>query len=70
MDDYHPFTIQHDPSGDEAEADSREAATLAARTLLEDNGFAGQCRVFWGDRVVDVVWADDPDHYTHVGTRQ
>jgi hypothetical protein len=38
------LTIHHHPSGDLAEAESMEAAVLAARTLIEDNaggGFSG-----------------------------
>lgn len=66
----HPYTIRHDPSGDEAEADSRDAAFLAARQLLEDNDFEGQCRIFQGDperkQVVDMVWADDRSQYAHL----
>jgi hypothetical protein len=72
-DDFHRFTVRHDPSGDECEADSRDAAILAARTLLEDNEFDGQCRIFEGDperrRVVDMVWADRPTAYKHLDTR-
>jgi hypothetical protein len=63
---YNPYTIRHEPSGDEAEAESRDAAIVAARTLLEDNEFAGSCRIFRGEDVLDVVWADDSDHYTHL----
>jgi hypothetical protein len=65
---FHPFTVRHDPSGDEAEADTREAATLAARTLLEDNDWNGQCLVLQGKKVLDMVWADDDSHYTHLNT--
>lgn len=64
------YTISHDPSGDEAEAETRAAAVVAARTLLEDNGFEGQCRVFHGSDVVDVVWADTAESFTHIQMKE
>jgi hypothetical protein len=68
----HRFTIRHDPSGDESEADTKEAAILAARTMLEDNDWNGQCRIFEGDpdlgRVRDMVWADTDAQYQHLST--
>jgi len=54
-----PYRILHDPSGDEAEAATRNAAITAARTLLEDNQGDGQCRIFRGRWVVDMVWLHD-----------
>lgn len=62
------FRITHEPSGDEAEAETKDAAIVAARTLLEDNEFSGSCRVWRGPLVVDVVWADDSEHYVHLGS--
>jgi hypothetical protein len=68
----HRYTVRHDPSGDEAEADSKDAAILAARTLLEDNGWDGHCRIFDGDPergvVTDMVWADRPTGFQHLNT--
>jgi len=61
----HQFRIDHQPSGDEAEADTKDAAIVAARTLLEDNEFSGQCRIWRGPDVIDMVWADDETSYTH-----
>jgi hypothetical protein len=63
------YRIEHDPSGDEAEAVDRASALLAARTLLADNEFSGQCRIFEGPRVLDMVWADNESSYTHIGGR-
>ena len=63
---YLAFRIEHQPSGDEAEAETYDAALVAARTLLEDNEFEGSCRIFNGLDVADVVWADNAEHYTHV----
>ena len=63
---FNRYTIKHEPSGDEAEAQTRDAAVVAARTLLEDNEFEGSCRIFDGPAVLDVVWANDSDSYTHV----
>jgi len=60
------FRITHEPSGDEAEAQTRDAALLAARTLLEDNEFEGSCRIWEGPDVLDVVWADGPESYVHL----
>jgi hypothetical protein len=69
----HRFTIRHDPSGDEAEADTKGAAVTAARTLLEDNGWEGHCRIFEGDpdlgRVRDMVWATDATRFQHLSTQ-
>lgn len=59
------YRITHEPSGDEAEADTKDAAVVAARTLLEDNEFSGSCRIWRGSDVVDVVWANDASGYTH-----
>lgn len=64
--DSHRFTIRHDPSGDEAEADSRDGAVLAAKTLLADNEGEGQCRIWDGPNVIDVVWSNGGDSITHV----
>ena len=61
----HQYRITHEPSGDEAEADSKDAAVVAARTLLEDNEFEGSCRIWQGPNVVDIVWANDASSYTH-----
>ena len=36
-----PYVIVHHPSGDEAEAETLDAAHLAARTLIDDNGHSG-----------------------------
>lgn len=63
------YRIEHQPSGDEADAEGKEAAILAARTLLEDNEFQGSCRIFAGEAVVDVVWADDADSYVDLTTK-
>lgn len=65
VDAHHRFTITHEPSGDECEADSRDAAILAATTLLADNDNEGSCRIFEGSSVLDVVWAHD-DGITHL----
>lgn len=59
-----PFRITHEPSNDEAEAETKEAAIVAARTLLEDNEFRGSCRIWRGEEVVDVVWHRS-DGWTH-----
>ena len=64
--DTHRYRVTHQPSGDEAEADTREAAALAAKTLLNDNGGEGTCRVWEGQYVVDVVWSNGDDSVTHV----
>jgi hypothetical protein len=64
-----PFTITHSPTGDEAEALDAEAALRAARELIADNGHNGHCMIFHGAGWVDMVWADDPTSYTHVGAR-
>jgi len=55
------FRIEHQPSGDEAEADNRDAAILAAKTLIADNDDTGTCRVFYGGGVVAVVWPGEGD---------
>lgn len=64
------YIIRHDETGDEAEATSREAAFLAARTLLDDND-GGLCRVYRGDTVVEMMWRDaGDDQYQYLfGTR-
>jgi len=64
--DSHRFRITHQPSGDEAWADSKDAAVLAAKTLLSDNGEDGTCRIWEGSNVVDVVWSNGGDSITHV----
>jgi len=73
INDFHRYTVQHDPSGDEAEADSKDAAITTARTLLEDNEWEGHCRIFDGDpelrNVVDMVWAECRTSFTHLMTR-
>ena len=61
----HRYIIKHNPSGDEAEADTKDAAILAARTLLADSGFVGHCNLWEGTNVIDMVWADDETSYTH-----
>lgn len=64
----HRFLVTHDPSGDEAEADTKDAAILAAKTLLQDNELEGTCRIWQGREVIDVVWAvgpDNPDSIIH-----
>jgi len=42
--DEHPFTIKHPASGDEAQADTIEAARAAALQLERDHGIAGSRR--------------------------
>lgn len=51
-----PFTITHQPSGDEAEAESEQAALLAASTLLKDNDSQGTCRIWNEGKLHRVVW--------------
>ena len=55
-----PFTITHQPSGDEAEAEDEQAALLAAWTLLEDNEWRGTCRIWLDGQVKMVMFPPDP----------
>lgn len=64
------YRITHSPSGDEAEALTGEAALVAARTLLEDNEFVGQCRIERGEITVDMVWADNALSYVHLDIKE
>lgn len=50
------YVIEHQPSGDVAEADDPAGALCAARTLLDDNEREGTCRVFHGRHVRAIVW--------------
>jgi len=53
---FNPFTITHDPTGDEAEAHTFEAAVTAAATLLTDNDNTGTCRIWEQGKVRSVVF--------------
>lgn len=52
------YVITHQPSGDEAEAETEEAAITAARTLLLDNEDEGTCRIWLWGCVKAVMWGD------------
>ena len=67
---YDGYRIDHQPSGDWAEAQSREAAETAAETLLEDNDQEGTCRVWHCQRLVDVVWIGPYGVFMHTSMRE
>lgn len=52
-----PYEINHTPSGDWCEAETLEAAHVAARTLIEDNDFEGSCTITRGIEIVGWVGA-------------
>jgi len=53
------YVIRHEATGDEAEADSYDAALVAARTLLGDNDDAGMVKVTRSGEVVAFCSIDD-----------
>lgn len=57
------FTIIHTPSNDEAEADSLDAAFLAATTLIRDNMREGRSDVYAADVIAVAEASPDRDAY-------
>lgn len=57
------YEIEHQPSGDWAEAEGPRAAISAARTLITDNDGEGTCRIKIGKEVRAIVWPGDGDSF-------
>lgn len=53
---FNPFTITHQPSGDEAEAETFDAAVVAGATLIQDNDGTGTCRIWENGRVRSILF--------------